>query len=213
MPHRPQICLQLCHTRPRLSHMRVRQGSTEGGSVTWSNGTSGERSSHCHQNPAFGHCLPKPALLWGFQMGTQTGTWARSHEDSLEPPGGHLFLRTEREKRGKKQMGREWVLWSSRLQVTQSLTYFWCACITKVLALSHKLSHHAHRESQTRTLSEQRNESGSRKRGLFCLKVIPYLISATFIRLSPWCFCFAKTYIHQAQWRDLRECVSICYLC
>lgn len=146
----------------------------------------------CNQNPAFGHCLPKPSLLQGFQMGTQTGTWARSHEDSLKPPGGHLLLKTEREKRGKKQMGREWVLWSSRLQVIQCLTYFWCACITKVLALSHKLSHHAHHESQARTLSEQRNESGSRKRGMFCLKVIPYLISATFIRLSPWCFFFRQ---------------------
>lgn len=92
-----------------------------------------------------------------------------------------------------------------------SVSLFWCACITKVLALSHKLSHHAHHESQTRTLSEQRNESGSRKRGMFCLKVIPYLISATFIRLSPWCFFFRQdTHLSGSVRRLRRECVSIC---
>lgn len=98
MPHRPQICPQLCHTRPRSSHMHVCKGSTEGGSVTWSNGTSGERSSPAAiKIQPWGAAFPNQPFCGAFRWALRQERGR--HEDSLKPPGGHLFLKTERERK------------------------------------------------------------------------------------------------------------------
>lgn len=60
--------------------------------------------------------------------------------------------------------------------MTQSLGFVRCAWLTGVLVLSHRLSHHARRESLTRARSEQRNESRRRKPGILCSEHVPYLI-------------------------------------
>lgn len=113
--------------------------STVGDSVSRSNGTSGHHGSLLQQKSSLWALPSQTNPSEGFQRDTQTETPPQNHRDSSS--NHQLDVYFLRQKEGKKQMGYVWDLCGSRSQVTLSLQ---CASITKVLAFSDYLSHHAH---------------------------------------------------------------------
>lgn len=123
---------------PRLSHMPACEWSTEGGSVTWSNGTSREHSSPLQSQFSLLALLSQtnPSVVYKAAL-------VQNRDCRIK----RLDVYLSRQKARKKAINR-WGLCGFYVEAGcrwLSLSgFFWCACITKVLALSHKLSRHPH---------------------------------------------------------------------